>query len=137
MKKIADSKPLNKSELIQSFPMISPTAIQERDGEFVIIGKFCLIASLGGNRWDVWLCNPKNLIKGLSTRKLNVLLENLQQEAGFTVLVGEAYTKVQGTELIENNLDLMGIRKRRQITEERRKALVEQAGKLRERKYAA
>lgn len=128
---------MNKSELSQAFPTISPTAIQERDGEFVIVGKFCLIATLGGDRWDVWLCNPKDISKGLSTRKLNVLLEKLQQEEGFTALNGEAYAQVQGKELVENNLDLLGIRKRMQLSEERRKALVEHAKKLRERKYAA
>ena len=137
MTKEASPKAMNKSELIQSLPTISPTAIQERDGEYVIVGKFCLIASLGGNRWDVWLCNPKDFSKGLSARKLNILLKNLRQEAGFTVLNGEAYAKVQGKDLIENNLDLLGIRKLGKITEERRKALVEQLKKLRERKHAA
>jgi len=128
---------MKKSELVAAFPAISSTAIQERDGEYVIVGKFCIITSQGGGRCDVWLCNSKDLAEGLSTRKLNILLKKLRLKEGFTVLDGEAYAHCRGKKLIENNLKLLGIRKRRQITEKSRKKLVEQARKLKERKHVA
>lgn len=114
---------MNKQDLIKAFPAISPVAIQERDGEYVIVGKFCIVAPLGGDQWDLWLCNPKDLAQGLTTRKLRILLEKLRLNAAFTVLDGEAYANLQGTALIENNLDLLGIRKKRQLSEEHRQKL--------------
>ena len=132
---------MTKSELLQIFPAISPTAIQERDAEYVIFGKFCIVASLGRNEWDLWICNPKDITKGLTTRKIRILLRKLWQEASFTELTGETYAQVQGTDLISNNLDLLGIRKKRQLSEDQLQKMTDRLERMRglheERKHAA
>ena len=132
---------MTKFELVQIFPKISPTAIKERDGEIVIIGKFCIVASLGGNQWDLWICNPKDITKGLTTRKIRILLRNLAQEASFTELTGETYTNLQGADLISNNLDLLGIRKKRQLSEDQLQKMTDRLERMRglheEKKHAA
>lgn len=114
-----------KTELYEVFQgKISKTAICFVDTEYRIVGKFCFIAPVGRGEWGLWLCNPKNLAKGLSTRKLAFLLAQLPQEAAFTKLNGEAYATLQGVDLILNNLNLFGIKKRRRLSEaQRRKAM--------------
>lgn len=118
---------MKKSQLIKTFPTVAESAIQKKGEEWLIVGKYGVVAHLRGDYWDLWIGNPDDLRKGLSKRKHNAILKKLRKEATFTELENEAYATLEGTELIENNLDLIGIKRRRQLSQEdreRRKQLM-------------
>jgi len=88
-------------------------------------------------RIDLWLCNPSNMLKGLSKRKLNSLVSALEvpvestfsdkvtKPIPFNVLEGEAWINLDLPDLILNNLKLLGIRKKRELTAIQKQLLVE------------
>ena len=111
---------MTKSEIYEAFDQkISKIAIVERDGNYVIQGKWSIVEPIG-RAFDVWICNPTDMTKGLGTRKVNNMLEAFQSHTRtpFHRLNGEAYTRVAGKEIILQNLDLLGIRKKRQYSDE-------------------
>lgn len=118
---------MTKQELFDAFDgKISKASIVDRDGEFVIQGKFCVIAPEGENVWDIWIGSPDDLYSGLSQRKVTGIITSLQKSAvGSAVreLTGEADTRVRGTGLILSNLRVLGIRKKREISPEAREKL--------------
>jgi len=113
---------MNKQELFNAFNQkISLKSIVRRDDEYVIQGKFCIIAPTGKNRWNIWICNPDDLYNGLGQRKVRNIAAKLFKSAvgmTFTELTGEGYGVVAGTKLILQNLKLLGIRKKRQVSPE-------------------
>ena len=113
---------MNKKELFNVFDQrISEKSIVERNDEFVIQGKFCVIAPIGNNKFDIWICNPDDPYKGLGQRKVRNIAANLFKSpciSEFTELTGEGYGVVAGTEIILQNLNLLGIKKKRQISPE-------------------
>jgi len=86
---------------------------------------------------DLWLCNPANMSKGLSKRKLNNLVSALEvpvestfrdkvtKPISFSVLEGEAWINLDLPDLILKNLKLLGIRKKRELTSIQKQSLVE------------
>jgi hypothetical protein len=93
---------MNKKELFNAFDQrISEKSIVERNDEFVIQGKFCVIAPIGKNRWDVWICNSKDVTQGLDQRKVRNIAANLFKSPcirEFTELTGEGYGVSSGYE---------------------------------------
>ena len=69
---------MTKIDLIKTFPTVSPSAIKKIDDEYEIVGKFCRIIMFDDWQIDLWLCNPANMSKGLSKRKLNNLVSALE-----------------------------------------------------------
>lgn len=111
---------MTKQEIFDAFnDLISKKSIVQRDDEWVIQGKWCIIAN-EGDLWDIWLCNPKDMVNGLGARKLTNLVSHLNSlvEWPFRELNGEAYTKVAGTALISASLRLLGIKKKRNLSQE-------------------
>lgn len=113
---------MTKQELFDAFDQrISKKAIVSRSGEYVVQGKFCVVAPKGNNTFDLWICNPDDLCNGLGQKKVRNIIRSLQKSTvgiEYRQLTGEADAKVQGTELILQNLKLLGIKKKRQISTE-------------------
>jgi len=128
---------MTKNDLLETFPTVSPSAIKKIDDEYEIVGKFCRIIMFDEWQIDLWLCNPTNMAKGLSKRKLNNLVSALEvpvestfndqvtKPIPFNVLEGEAWINLDLPDLILNNLKLLGIRKRRELTSIQKQSLVE------------
>ena len=128
---------MTKIDLIKTFPTVSPSAIKVIDDEYEIVGKFCRIIMFDDGQIDLWLCNPANMVKGLSKRKLNNLVSALEvpvestfndkviKPIPFNVLEGEAWINLDLPDLILNNLKLLGIRKKRELTYIQKQSLVE------------
>ncbi|MGB1187604.1 MAG: hypothetical protein ACPHPA_04255 [Cycloclasticus pugetii] len=111
---------MTKSELYNFFNQkISKTAIVNEGDEFQLIGKFCKV-SVDEGVIDLWLCNPRDLAKGLGARRLNSIVAGIKGtvERPFTVLNGEAYTKTRDKDLILTNGRLLGLRLKRQLSAE-------------------
>ncbi len=111
---------MTKSELYNFFNQkISKTAIVNEGDEFQLIGKFCKV-SVDGGVIDLWLCNPRDLTKGLGSRRLNSIVAALNStvERPFTILNGEAYTKIRDKDLILSNAHLLGLKLKRQLSAE-------------------
>jgi hypothetical protein len=107
---------MNKKEIFNAFDQkISKKCIVYRDTEWLIQGKYCVIAPLGNNEFDVWICDP-DPSQILDQRKVRNIATNLFKShcsEAFTELTGEGYGVIAGTELILQNLDLLGIKKKR------------------------
>ena len=119
---------MTKSKLFTTFDgKISKSAIKHIDDEWQIEGKYCRVSLLDG-AWDLWLCSPDDIQKGLSTRRINNILTQLEKhpvKATFTKLTGEAYCNATPMVLILDNLDLLGIRKARVYTPEQKAKMTE------------
>ena len=128
---------MTKNDLLETFPTVSPSVIKKIDDEYEIVGKYCRIIMFDDWQIDLWLCNPANMFKGLSKKKLNSLVSALEVpvESTFSdkvtksrsgsVLEGEAWINLDLPDLILNNLKLLGIRKRRKLTSVQKQSLVE------------
>ncbi len=113
---------MNKHEIFRAFDQkISPKSIVQRNDEYVVQGKFCVVAPLGNNEFDIWICNPDDLYNGLGQRKVrNIAAKLFKSAVGtmFTELTGEGYGVVAGAEIILQNLELLGIKKKRVVSPE-------------------
>jgi len=112
---------MNKADIYKAFESkISKTAIQHRYNEWVIKGKYCIIApdDNNGDIWDIWICNPGDITAGLSQRKVKSMVCTLEStgKMEFNELTGEAWDKARDKEIIFGNLKLLGIRKKRKVT---------------------
>ena len=120
---------MTKQEIFDAFQgEISKTAIIQKDGAWRIVGKWCEIERVG-NLWDIFICNPGDMTKGLGQRKVNNIIDRLKippTNGTFRILNGEAYTQVQDINLILQNLSLLGIRRKRRLSEKTRQALRKQ-----------
>ena len=128
---------MTKNDLLRTFPTVSPSVIKKIDDEYEIVGKYCRIIMFDDWQIDLWLCNPTNMAKGLSKRKLNSLVSALEvpvestfsdkvsKSISFNVLEGEAWINLDLPDLILNNLKLLGIRKKRELSSAQKKSLVE------------
>ncbi len=113
---------MTKNELFDAFDQkISKKAIVSRGGEFVIQGRFCVIAFEEPDLWDIWVCNPDDLSSGLTQRKVSGIIATLQKSEGWGVfreLTGEADVRVRDKQLILNNLSVLGIKKKQEYSPE-------------------
>ncbi len=128
---------MTKNDLLETFPTVSPSVIKKIDDEYEIVGKFCRIIMFDDWQIDLWLCNPANMSKGLSKRKLNNLVSALEvpvestfrdkvtKSISFSVLEGEAWINLDLPDLILNNLKLLGVRKKRELNSIQKQSLVE------------
>jgi len=111
---------MNKSELYDYFDqIISKTAIKQRDdGEWQVVGKWCAVSFDDDGSIDLFICNPKDMVNGLGQRKLNNTISGLKSKptTKFTELDGEAWAKVADKAVILDNLRLLGIRRKKVVT---------------------
>lgn len=151
--------PQTKSEILSVLP-VSPVSLTRQwpldgscaagcalDPEWAVVGKYCRITPVPGS-WDVWLCNPRDLAAGLSSRKLTSMLKAIADKAdpsnaphspknalkvgGWTMLDGEAYSRGLSADTIARCLRNLGIRRKRAMSEEQRKLATERLRAMRE-----
>ena len=110
---------------------VSSVAFKVIDGELNIIGKWCRITLEDNGGFDVWICNTADIQKGLGAQKVRNVISRLNSPAGspFHELTGEAWGEVKDKEIILKNLPLLGIRKKRRVSDEQRKQMSEQLKK--------
>ena len=108
---------------------ISKTAIKDWDdnGEYCVVGKYCIVSLEFNGVIDVWLCNPADLNSGLGQKAVRNRLSAFKSYVTSTVseLTGEGWVKTKDKNLVLDNLSLLGIRKQRQYSPETRKAMAE------------
>lgn len=110
---------MNKSGLYSFFDgQISRSAIQHRYDEWVVIGKFCVI-TVEDNLIDIWLCHPKDSPKALGARTIKNRLDALKSPSTMLVreLTGEGIVRTSCKQDVLSNLNLLGIRKARYVSE--------------------
>ena len=95
-------------------------AIQNIPGDWLVTGKFCRIGIDEDGLIDLWICNHKDITKGLSTRKLRNILSRIKSLTTATIheLTGEAWVKLSDKSVILTSLPLLGIRKKKVISRE-------------------
>lgn len=132
---------MTKSEVLMLFPTVSPSVIKKIEDEYEIVGKFCRVIIFDDGKIDLWLCNPKKMFNGLSKRKLDSLVKALEvptkgslndqtkESISFTVVDGEAWLNLDLPDLILNNLKVLGIRKKRELSISQRQSLVKRLKK--------
>jgi hypothetical protein len=107
-----------KAYITQSFPDASSAAIKCIDDEWMLFGKFCCVTPMKPGVWDLWICNSNNLYGGLGQRKVNNIVRELEKtllNRTLTICDGEAFVTLHDTELISQNLKLLGIRRKRRV----------------------
>jgi len=112
---------MNKKQLFDYFDQkISMTAIQNVHGDWLVTGKFCLIGIDEDGQIDLWICNHKNITKGLGTKKLRNMLSTIKTFTTTKIheLTGEAWVKLSDKSAILSSLPLWGIRKKKVISQE-------------------
>jgi hypothetical protein len=110
---------------------VSSSAFKLIDGELTIVGKWCRIALDDDGEIDLWICNTADMLAGLGTLKLRNVISRINYRVGSTLreLNGEAWGKVRGKEIILENLPVLGIKKKRRVSDEQRKQMTEQLKK--------
>jgi len=117
--------------------------------EYAIVGKFCRVVDMDSGGWDVWLCNPRDLAAGLGTGKLHNIIRGIEHRCfgidpgsinfaartpggrraiingRWNVLDGEAYTQTLGVDDILRSVDLLGISRKREVSDAHRKRFAE------------
>lgn len=115
---------------------VSSSAFQMIDTELNIVGKWCRITQDSESVFDVWICNHADLYSGLGVRKVRNIISRLNSPAGspFHELTGEAWGKVRDKEIILQNLPVLGVKKKRRVSDERRKSMALQLKNISRRK---
>lgn len=115
---------------------VSSSAFQMIDTELNIVGKWCRITQDSELVFDVWICNHADLNSGLGQRKVRNIISRLNSPAGspFHELTGEAWGKVRDKEIILENLPVLGIKKKRRVSDEQRKSMALQLKNISRRK---
>lgn len=106
------------------------TAFQSKDGEQKIVGKFGEIVRLDDGTWDAWFIGPE--LEPLSEHKLTALEKKARGIGHFRRLTGEAYMQGEGEDFVRQVAPLIGVKKRRRISQQERERLRRQAAKARE-----
>jgi len=112
---------MNKIQLFDYFDQkISMTAINSIDGDWLVTGKFCRIGIDEDGQIDLWICNHKDIAKGLGTKKLRNILSTLKSLTTTAVheLNGEAWMELSDKDVILSSTRLLGIRKKKVISQE-------------------
>ena len=126
---------MNQQELFNAFGgKISKTCLvsdQTETGSYMIQGKYCWIQTAfdrGDDIWNIWIGNPFDMAKGLGQRKVRNIARVLDEtcvKTAYRELDGEADMWVVGTEGILQNLKLLGIRKKREISAGQREKMIQ------------
>jgi len=109
-----------KHDLQNIFPGFAKTAIKKFDDGYELSGKFINVAQLENGNWDVFIYNSKNMVSGLSERKISRMLETTKPHpetiGGITRLDGEDFFQSNDilslTEWLLTNRVRLGIKKR-------------------------
>ncbi len=115
---MSDTYKLTKSEIIALFPDISPKAVQIGQDGPEILGKWATVTPME-DYWDIWIHNPKNLSRGLTARKITNMMQTIKTlvKADFHELTGEVWFRVWDHKEVSLIRSVLGIRKKRRVTE--------------------
>lgn len=94
------------------------------DGEpaaYLAVGRFGEISSMDGQTFDVWIVSRDR--SPIGARKLSNLLEHVPPGIPVRRLDGEAWLQTEDTELVRRLAPVLGIKRRRHISEEQRVAM--------------
>ena len=95
----------------------SASAYRSIDDEWQVVGKYCRCTYLGNDHWDVWLCNPKDMVSGLSQRKVRAISARIAatelRNGGFRELTGEGVYDAMPTATLLKSARYLGIKGRR------------------------
>jgi len=126
---------LTKNHLYRAFNRkISKTMLVDEwcgtEDEWAVVGKYCRITQLNEDNletWDVFICDPQNMHFGLSERKLKAMIRGLEDRIGrdpcVTMYDGEAGCLMSTDEILKC-LDILGIRKAREVSESQKEAFL-------------
>lgn len=112
---------MTKSSLMKFFDnKIAKSAFIKREGEWVVIGKYCIICLMDNDLIDIWLCSHDEIRNGLGQRLVRNRLKALKSPSTKLAreLTGEAIVRTISKQDVLRNLRLLGIRKAREIPEE-------------------
>jgi hypothetical protein len=124
---------MTKHEMMALFPAFSPKRAFRRfdEGEEVpyeVTGKRVRVALLADGAWDVFLCNTKDMVSGLGTKRLNRLLATVPADIRTNVVDGEAWWQSKDADLVKTRLEAnrvaLGIAKRIEVSDEVREARI-------------
>jgi len=104
----------------------SASAFKTIDGEKRIIGKWGQI-SLIDDTFDVWLIQPD--LSSLTERRITTIENKLQLNGTLIKLTGEAYFQTKDIDLIRRSIPVLGIRKKKQLSEATKEKLRQQLRK--------
>ena len=109
---------MTRAELEQvTSKAFSSSAYRVIDDERQVVGKHCRCAYLGNDLWDVWLCNPADLVSGLSQRKVRAISARIAEiaplQTRFRELTGEGVYDAMPTALLLKSARYLGIKGRR------------------------
>jgi len=99
---------------------VSRSAFQSIDGDLALVGKWGRVIKMD-DIYDCWFIGPN--LTPLSSRRINAIAENLPVEGGFRKLTGEGWVQVRGKAEVLAMLPLLGIKKKRVLSEESRRTL--------------
>ena len=117
---------MNLRDLFQND--VASTAFKIVDGEKRIIGKFGQLSIVDGV-FDIWFVGLD--FSPLSTLRLNSAAKKLGKEADIHMLTGEMWLQTADLALARKAISLLGIKKKRQYSEETKKRLRERLAKVR------
>lgn len=107
----------------------SSTAYRCIDDEWQVVGKYCRWSYLGKDQRDVWICNPADLVAGLTQRKVrgisNRIADLLPVQTGFRELTGEGVYESMFTADFLRSAPLLGIKRRKKANPEAIRRLTE------------
>jgi len=116
---------MNKSQIFKFFDeKISKTCIQESDGIFMVIGKFCKVETYENGNLDIFVCNPTNMAKGLGTGKVRNIMKAINNPSWHEVN-NEAWSIDATKADVIDNLRTLGIRQKRTMSDEQREMVTE------------
>jgi hypothetical protein len=93
------------------------------DGEVEVRGKSATVSLDDDGLIDLWICNNKNLTKGLGQKAVNNRVQAIPECSKWHILDGEAWGKLHDKGGIQRNLVLLGIRRKREVSAEQAKIL--------------
>ena len=105
------------------------------NGEVELIGKWSISVQNEDKTWDVWLCNPKDMGKGLTTNRVNAIrgrFDLLKQPTGpYKELNGEGVYLSMPLDTLLSGARYVGLRVKRVVTPEQREMARERFAKIR------
>ena len=117
---------MTRKELETAFQgKLSRRCFIQRDGEWVLQSKWCVIERVG-DYWDIWLCTPLDIAKGLGARKIKNVIRGFNSgptQPRWTVLTGEAFTRVLDADVILRSVAVAGLFFKRQPSDQQLEVL--------------
>ena len=114
---------MNKMELYNALDaQISPTVIIQKDGHYVVQGKWATVTPMDSGIFDVWIHNPADVAKGLGTGKVNNIIKAMPSSVTVRQLDGEADCELTAGQVLAV-LKVLGIRRKRVMSEEQKAAV--------------